>query len=102
MDGSGIKRRLKFITYNVHSGIGRDGRRDVDRIRKILQDERADVAALQEIEQASEADQAQELAESVSATASFCATRPAGNGLFGLAVITALPVLHCEKYDLSY
>jgi endonuclease/exonuclease/phosphatase family metal-dependent hydrolase len=102
MDVSGITRRLKFLTYNVHSGVGRDGRRDVGRIRKILQDEHADVAALQEIEQVSEADQVQELAESVSATASFCATRPAGNGSFGLAVLSGLPVLHCEKYDLSY
>jgi endonuclease/exonuclease/phosphatase family metal-dependent hydrolase len=102
MASSGITQRLKLLTYNVHSGIGKDGRCDLGRIGRILQEERATVAALQEIERTSGADQVQDLAEFVSAEASFCATRPAGDGSFGLAVLSPLPVIHSEIYDLSF
>ncbi len=102
MDNSRITRRLKLLTYNIHSGIGRDGRRDLSRIRRILHEEQTDIVALQEIERTPDADQMNELATEVSATGSFCATRPSGGGSFGLAVLSPLPVLNIEKYDLTY
>ena len=102
MDSPRITRRLKLLTYNIHSGIGRDGRYDLSRVRRILDEEQPAVAALQEIERTAEADQVNELASGLPATASFCATRPAGEGAFGLATLSALRVLQCEKYDLSY
>jgi endonuclease/exonuclease/phosphatase family metal-dependent hydrolase len=102
MDRPAITRRLKLLTYNIHSGIGRDGRCDLSRIGRILQEEQPAIAALQEIEQTPDADQVNELATGTSATASFCATRPAGEGSFGLAVLSPLPVLNTVKYDLTY
>ena len=38
------------MTYNIHSGVGVDQRYDLGRIRRVLNDERPDVAALQELE----------------------------------------------------
>ncbi|MCW5977749.1 MAG: endonuclease/exonuclease/phosphatase family protein [Bryobacteraceae bacterium] len=102
MEGPRTTRRLKLLTYNIHSGIGRDGRSDLDRVRRILLEERADVAALQEIERSAGAGQVNELAMDLPATASFCETRPAGKGSFGLATLSPLRVVHCENYDLSY
>jgi endonuclease/exonuclease/phosphatase family metal-dependent hydrolase len=102
MDIPPITRRLKLLTYNIHSGIGRDGRSDLSRVRRILDEDRADIAALQEIEQADDADQVNDLAAGLPSTASFCATRPTRRGSFGLAILSPLRVLHCEKYDLSY
>ena len=83
-------------------GSGEDGCRDLSRIRRILHEEQTDIAALQEIERTPNADQVDELATGVSATGSFCATRPSGGGSFGLAVLSSLPVLNIEKYDLTY
>lgn len=102
MDSPRITRRLKLLTYNIHSAIGRDGRYDLSRIQRILAEERAAIAALQEIERTPNADQVNELAMGLPAAASFCETRASGEGSFGLAVLSPLSVLRCEKYDLSY
>jgi endonuclease/exonuclease/phosphatase family metal-dependent hydrolase len=102
MDSPRITRRLKLLTYNIHSGIGTDGRCDLSRIRHILDEERAVIVALQEVERDADTDQVDELSMGLPATASFCATRPTRNGLFGLATLSPLRVLQCEKYDLSY
>ncbi len=40
--------KLKFASYNIHKAVGRDGRRDPDRILAILHELNADVVALQE------------------------------------------------------
>jgi endonuclease/exonuclease/phosphatase family metal-dependent hydrolase len=99
-------RRLKLVTYNIHSGIGTDERYDLGRIRRALNEERPDVAALQELEcgssRSSYDDQSRVLASDLALTSSFCATRPAGQGSFGLAVLSPFRVVHHRQYDLSY
>ena len=40
--------QLTFASYNIHKGVGTDGRRDPDRILKVLRELDADVIALQE------------------------------------------------------
>jgi endonuclease/exonuclease/phosphatase family metal-dependent hydrolase len=40
--------RLTFASYNIHKGIGVDGRRDPERIIAVLRETQADVIALQE------------------------------------------------------
>lgn len=94
------------MTYNIHSGVGVDRRYDLGRIGRMLQDERPDVAALQEIECGASRtaldDQAGLLAGDLAVTPSFCATRPVGSGSFGIAVLSPLRVLRQEHYDLSY
>ena len=101
-----ITRRLTLLTYNIHSGVGVDRRYDLGRIGRVLQDERPDVAALQEVECGASRtlhdDQAGVLANDLAVTSSFCATRPVGPGAFGIAVLSALRVLRHEHYDLSY
>src|ERR687897_2572420 len=93
---NGITRRLKFMTYNIHSGIGVDKRYDLGRIRRVLNDERPQIAALQELEcrsaRTSYDDQSNLLASDLALQSSFCATRPAGQGSFGLAVLSAFRV----------
>lgn len=99
-------KRLTLMTYNIHSGVGVDGRYDLGRIRRVLSDERPDIAALQELEcrsrRTSFDDQSSVLAGDLSLTSSFCATRPAGQGSFGIGVLSPFPVLHQQHYDLSY
>ena len=40
--------QLTFASYNIHKGVGTDGRRDADRIVSVLREMDADVIALQE------------------------------------------------------
>ena len=42
--------RLKVATYNIHCGIGRDGRFSEKRILDVLREMDADVVAMQEVE----------------------------------------------------
>src|SRR5918992_6277462 len=90
---NGISRRLTFLTYNIHSGVGVDKQYDLGRIRRVLNDERPHIAALQEIEcrsgRTSYDDQSSVLADALALKSFFCATRPAGEGSFGLAVLSA-------------
>lgn len=102
MENPPVTRQLKLLTYNIHSGIGADGRRDLRRVHRILDEEQAVIVALQEIERTPQDDQVTALASGLAATASFCATRAAGEGSFGLALLSPLPVVRCETYDLSY
>ena len=102
MERPGITRRLKLLTYNIHSGVGTDGRYDPGRIRRILEEEQPLITALQEVESGADGDQADALAAGLPAIASFCATRASGKGSFGIATLSPLRVVQCEKYDLSY
>lgn len=46
---SGTDAVLRMATWNIHAGVGRDGRYDVNRIIDVLRELRADVIALQEV-----------------------------------------------------
>ncbi len=61
------QRTLSVLSYNIHHGVGGDGRLDLDRIAAVIRDSGADVAALQEVDRhwsarSGLADQAKELA----------------------------------------
>lgn len=63
-------RRLRAVTWNLHHGVGTDGRLDLDRIADALRGLDADVVGLQEVDRAFDArsdwrDQAGELAEAL-------------------------------------
>jgi endonuclease/exonuclease/phosphatase family metal-dependent hydrolase len=42
--------RLKLASYNIHKAVGSDGRRDHDRILRVIHEVGADVIALQEVD----------------------------------------------------
>ena len=42
--------QLRFASYNIHKGVGLDGKRDADRIIRVLHEVDADVIALQEVD----------------------------------------------------
>lgn len=42
--------KLRFASYNIHKAVGVDGRRDADRILRVIHELGADVIALQEVD----------------------------------------------------
>jgi endonuclease/exonuclease/phosphatase family metal-dependent hydrolase len=104
--GTDLIKRLKLLTYNIHSGIGVDKRYDLGRIAAVLEQEKPDIAALQELDcrmwRTSYEDQSSHLATKLAVNAFFCATRPIEQGSFGMAVLSPFSVVRRKEYDLSY
>lgn len=99
-------RRLRLLTYNIHSGFGRDRRYDLSRIEAVLRHEQPDVVALQELDcgvaRTGFVDQSAVLAERLGMSSSFCATCGLGEGRFGLGVLSRFPVAAIREYNLTY
>ena len=103
---NGVTARLTCVTYNIHSGVGTDGRYDLARIGRVLAAARAQIVALQELDcgvaRSAHDDQSGVLARRLAAGSSFCPVRPHEQGSFGMAVLSPFAVLHQQHYDLSH
>jgi endonuclease/exonuclease/phosphatase family metal-dependent hydrolase len=95
--------QLRVATYNVHQCVGRDGRRDAQRVAAVLDEIDADVLALQELQWDPKealhllADFAEQLGYQPVAGPTLLQAR----GHYGNALLTRLPVLHEDLLDLS-
>jgi endonuclease/exonuclease/phosphatase family metal-dependent hydrolase len=93
---------LVCATYNIHRCIGRDGRHDPARIRRVIQALGAQVLALQEVELLRAApDLLHYLGEGSDYRALAGMTLARSSGRYGNALLTRLPVLTTERLDLS-
>lgn len=95
---------LVAASYNIHRGVGLYRRRDLDRIARVIQEIGPDVVGLQEVvreDGVPHADQAGYLAGALGMQVIMGETRPFGDGTYGNAVLTRLPVLGSLRCDLS-
>jgi len=104
---------LRVVSYNIHTGIGSDGRLDLDRTAGVLAALDADVIGLQEVDvhwaaRSEWRDQARALAEALQMRVFFAPIYdfdPPAAGLprrqYGLAVLTDLPVMHSENHQIT-
>jgi endonuclease/exonuclease/phosphatase family metal-dependent hydrolase len=94
--------RLKVATYNIHRGIGNDGRFEPARIRDVLAEINADVFALQEVESsASGFDMLRYLADATGFTPLAGTTLTRATGDYGNALLTRMPIVEARRIDLS-
>jgi len=99
---------VRLVTWNIHGGLGVDGRNDLGRIAILLEEMRCDVAALQEVGDPHKADRGNETADHASWLGRrlgwyaaygpnlVLAERPYGN-----AILSRYPIAHAHNYDLS-
>jgi endonuclease/exonuclease/phosphatase family metal-dependent hydrolase len=99
---------VRLVTWNIHGGLGRDGRRDLGRIAALLEDMRCDVAALQEVGDVRRASHETELADHASWLGRrlgwFVAYGPnlvLRGRPYGNAILSRFPIAHAHNYDLS-
>jgi endonuclease/exonuclease/phosphatase family metal-dependent hydrolase len=97
--------RLRAVTWNLHHGVGTDGRLELGRIARVLRDLDPDVAGLQEVDRGFDArsdrrDQAGELAEALGLHLLWApAIRRPGqgpggsDGEYGVALLTRAPAV---------
>ena len=91
---------LVVASYNIHRGVGLDRRRDLDRIARVIGEIDPDVIGLQEVineNGEASADQARYLAATLGMGVVMGETRPFGDGTYGNAVLTRLPVLGASR-----
>ena len=96
---------LTLVSYNVHSGIGTDGRFDLHRVAEVLAEIGADIIALQEVgdfrgRMEKEA-HPEHLAEQLGLHMAFGPNVVRNDRRFGNTILSRLPIVRSQNYDLS-
>jgi len=103
---------VRLVTFNVHHGVGDDGRHDLARLARLLVDADPDVICLQEVDRhfgdrSEHVDQAELLARALDLELAWAPSidEPGGGGhterrQYGNALLSRLPVLTSEVHRL--
>lgn len=95
--------KLRVVSYNIHCGIGWDGRFNEQRILEVLEEIDADVVALQEVEsRASGIDMLAWLAKQGGFHTVAGKTLLRADGHYGNGLLTRCPILRSRQLDLSF
>lgn len=88
---------LRVMTFNIHHGVGLDGRLDLKRIAQVIRKCHPDLVALQEVDRGvartQRRDLPAELARLTGMRCLFSCNLPFQGGEYGNAVLTRLPIL---------
>ncbi len=96
---------LTLVSYNIHSGVGTDGRFDLERVCEVLREVNADIIALQEVGDyrgvTPREDQPEHLAHLLGLHMAFGPNVVRNGRRYGNAILSRLPILKSRNYDLS-
>ena len=99
---------MRLVTWNIHGGLGRDGRRDLGRVAALLEDMKCEVAALQEVGDAHRrsvetelADQASWLGRRLGWFVAYGPNLVLRGQPYGNAILSRFPIVRAHNYDLS-
>ena len=97
---------LKFLTYNIHYGIGRDRRYDLNRTIEVIRRENPDVVGLQEVDnnlaRTHFDNQSHIIADTLEMHYYYCINRRFRGGQFGITTLSKFPLHDVKRFDLSY
>lgn len=97
---------MRVACYNIHQGVGRDGRRDLQRVAQVITAMDAHVVVLQEVHvlfgSSSERRQLDDLAVATGMVGISGPTMLRPDGHYGNAVLVRVPVVRQRLHDLSY
>lgn len=96
--------RLRIATWNIHMAIGGDGQRDMTRTMQVLSQLNAGVIGLQEVDNRIENDRNDllTLREHTRFEVIPGPTMKRPQGDYGNLLLTRLPVLKVDRFDISY
>ncbi|MFZ5471996.1 MAG: endonuclease/exonuclease/phosphatase family protein [Myxococcota bacterium] len=97
---------LTIASYNIHSGIGTDGKFNLHRVGEVLQEIGADIVALQECGDfrghTDHEEHPELLAQMLSLHMAFGPNVIQNGRRYGNAILSRLPILRSHNYDLSF
>lgn len=100
----GAPTTLRLLTYNIHHGAGNDEVLDLERIARLIRSHEPHLVALQEIDNRTErtggVDQAAELGRLTGMNSVFGKFMDYQGGEYGMAVLSALPVVDSRNHRL--
>lgn len=87
---------LRVLCWNLHHGVGEDGKLDLERIAKVIREARPDLVALQEMDEkcgrSGNVDQPAELARLTGMTGLFGKAMDFQGGGYGQAILSRFPI----------
>jgi endonuclease/exonuclease/phosphatase family metal-dependent hydrolase len=87
---------IRVLCWNIHHGVGVDGKLDLERIAKVISDAKPDLVALQEVDKqcsrSGKVDQTAELARLTGMTGVFGKAMDFGGGEYGQAILSRHPI----------
>ncbi len=96
---------FSVATYNIHRCVGRDRRRDPDRIAQVIQEIGADIIGLQELDfrpfAHSKSCRLDDIIEATGLNVVYGYTLPQHNGRYGNALLTSHKVVDVRRINLS-
>ena len=96
---------LTAVSYNIHQCVGTDGKRDPQRIAAVIQETKADIIGLQEVDFNSlgvrKSHQLDYLAEATGMSAVAGPTIRSADIQFGNALLTSREIIHVRLHDLT-
>jgi endonuclease/exonuclease/phosphatase family metal-dependent hydrolase len=97
---------LKLMTYNIHRGIGKNGRLDLNAVAEVIKASDATVIALQEVERHSIRtvfqDQIKQLSAKVDMNYSYGKSINILNGEYGNGILSKYPIEEYKVYELPH
>lgn len=97
---------LRLLTYNIHHAEGLDGKVDTDRITHIIRKTKADIIALQEVDQHTQrtdrVDQSALIASKLNYHDVFGKALHFQGGKYGLTILSRWPIASHKVYALPY
>lgn len=97
--------RLRVLTYNIHHGAGLDRKLDLERIARVIRDQKPDFVALQEVHSKTRlvkgTDQAADLGKLTGMNAAFGKAMDYNGGGYGEAVLSRWPIQEQRTIPLS-
>lgn len=94
--------QFRLATYNIHRFIGRDNRKDIQRISQVLCEIQPDIVALQEVEYFKSLDELKSLLPKHDVKIILGPTIIAGEEHYGNILLSRFPVREQRKINLSY
>ena len=89
-------KELRVLSYNIHVGVGNDGKLDLRRTARTIMEQKPDLVAIQEIDRNTErtqkVDQVAELERLTGMHAVFGKTIDFSGGEYGLAILSKYPI----------
>jgi endonuclease/exonuclease/phosphatase family metal-dependent hydrolase len=103
-DDNPRKPTLRVLTYNIHHGEGTDGKLDLERIAKVINDAKPDLVAVQEVDHKTKRskgiDQATELAKLTGLHGKFGKAIDFQNGEYGQVILSKYPIRDFRVLEL--